>query len=296
MVPQVVPDDRGQRHERHRDPRHERGPGGAVGAERGQAEVPVDQRPVADRVDDVGGDEREHHRPHQADRLQIAPRRGVDEQRQQRQPQHVEVAADHRDDGRVDAEAIEPGALQPQQAGERHRGEQPEPQALPQPAPAGVVVAGAVGLRDDRVEAEQDAHAAGGQGEEQDAGEADAADGFRPERADHQRVDDAHRHPADLGEDDRPGEAPERPELAPPRSGHARCRRHGRGHPTIIPSRRGPPAARAIAAADDQRPVAISQIQLVAMAATAPMRTRRAPAADTVGRNRGSRSARTAAA
>ena len=45
-----------------------------------------------------------------------------------------------------------------------------------------------------------------------------------------------------------------------------------------------------------QRPVAISQIQLVAMTATAPMRTRRAPAADTVGRNRGSRRARTAAA
>ena len=48
--------------------------------------------------------------------------------------------------------------------------------------------------------------------------------------------------------------------------------------------------------ARDQRPVAISQIQLVARTATAPMRTRRAPAADTVGRKRGSRSARTAAA
>ena len=246
----------------------------------------VNQRPVADRVDDVGGDEREHHRPHQTDRLQIAARGGVDEQRQQRQPQHVEVAADDGDDGRVHAEPVEPAALQPQQAGERHRGEQSEPQALPQPAPAGVVIAGAEGLRDDRVEAEQDPHAAGDQGEEQDAGEADAADGFRPERADHQRVDDAHRHPADLGQDDRPGEAPERPELAPPRSGHARCRRHGRGHPTIIPSPGAP--ARPL-----QRPVAISQIQLMARSATVLMRRRRAPAADTVGRKRGRRSVRT---
>jgi hypothetical protein len=192
---------------------------------------------------------------------------------------------DDRGDRRVDTEAIEPGALQPQQSGQRHRGEQPEPQALPQPAPAGVVIAGAVGLRHDGVEAEQDAHAAGGQGEEQDAGEADAADGFRPERADHQRVDDAHRHPADLGQDDGPGEAPERPKFGPPRSGHARRRRHGRGHPAIIPS-----------STNHQRPVAINQIQLVAITAMAPMRTRRAPAADTDGRNRGSRSARTAAA
>jgi hypothetical protein len=106
------------------------------------------------------------------------------------------------------------------------------------------VVAGAVGLRHDGVEAEQHAHAAGGQREEQDAGEADAGDRFRTERPDHQRVDDAHRHPADLGEDDRPGEAAQRLQFVSPVRRRAQRRRHGRGHPTIIPGEGAGPWAR----------------------------------------------------
>ena len=48
---------------------------------------------------------------------------------------------------------------------------------------------------------------------EQRAAEADGADRLGPEPADHQRVDDPHRHPAELREDDRHGQREHRTEL-----------------------------------------------------------------------------------
>ena len=72
---------------------------------------------------------------------------------------------------------------------------------------------GAVGVRHQRLEAEQQTHAEDGQGEEQDAADADRADRLRAQRSDDDRVHQPHRHPADLGEDDRARERQHRPQL-----------------------------------------------------------------------------------
>ena len=44
--------------------------------------------------------------------------------------------------------------------------------------------------------------------------EADRADGFRRDTADHQHVDDAHEHPPQLGDDHGPGQAQRRQQVA----------------------------------------------------------------------------------
>jgi hypothetical protein len=82
-----------------------------------------------------------------------------------------------------------------------------------QPPVALVEPPGAVGLRHERVEAEQDPQAEDRQGHEETAADADGADGFRTEAADHERVDHAHEHPAEFGEHDRRGKAQHRAEL-----------------------------------------------------------------------------------
>ena len=96
----------------------------------------------------------------------------------------------------------------------RQRRQHRQVDAVAQPAMTLAQVAGAVGLRHEGVEPEQHAHAEDRGREIQDAAQADRADGFGREPADHQRVDDAHEHPAKLGHDDRPGQAQRRQQIA----------------------------------------------------------------------------------
>ena len=83
---------------------------------------------------------------------------------------------------------------------------------------------GAERLRHERVEAEKHAHAEDGGREEQDAAKPHGANGLRCEPADHERVDDAHEHPAELGDDDRPGERQRGGKLRPCAREVFRCR------------------------------------------------------------------------
>ena len=84
--------------------------------------------------------------------------------------------------------------------------------------------------RDDVVEPEQHPHAEDRDREEHTAADADRTDRLRAEAADDDRVDEPHRHPAELGGDDGTRETEERYELAA--ESRARCRRRCAWRPT----------------------------------------------------------------
>ena len=68
-------------------------------------------------------------------------------------------------------------------------------------------------LRNHRVQAEQQADAEDRHGQVQRVSQADGPKRFRPETPDHHRVDDPHCHPAEFGENDRPGQSQGRPQF-----------------------------------------------------------------------------------
>ena len=93
-------------------------------------------------------------------------------------------------------------------------------QAVQQPAVAVAVIAGAVGLRHQRVEPEQQAHAEDREGDVDRVADAGGADRRRSERRDHDRVDDAHAHPAELGQHDGHRQTQHRAKFRPEGRGH----------------------------------------------------------------------------
>ena len=76
-------------------------------------------------------------------------------------------------------------------------------------------IARAVGVRDERVETEHQAGAEDGDDVIEDTAQTDGADGDCAIRlaADHHRVDDSHRHPAEFGQNDGRGQADHGTEL-----------------------------------------------------------------------------------
>jgi hypothetical protein len=194
----------------HVDARDERRPGGARHAEGGQAESAVDERPVGGGIQQVGGDEGEGDRRHDVHPLQVAPHRGVEQQRQ-RAPQHdAEVALEQRLHVGVEAGVRNGGHHAEADGHDRHRQARAHRQAVHEPAVAVAVVAGAVGLRHERVEAQQQAHAEDGDGHVNRGADAGRADGRRAERRHHDGVHDTHRHPPQFGEHDRQRQAQHR--------------------------------------------------------------------------------------
>ena len=149
-----------------------------------------------------GGDERDHDRRHQRHGLQVAPECGVQQQRQQAQRDDVEVVVHQRQHGRIEAPHAEVGANQAGSQADRERESQSQPDAVAQPAAALAAGAGAVRLRNEGVESEQQAHSEYAEREEERAADADRADRLRAEPPHHGNVDELHRHPAHLGDDD----------------------------------------------------------------------------------------------
>ncbi len=72
-----------------------------------------------------------------------------------------------------------------------------------------VEAAGAPGLRDEGIEAEEQADAEQRRRIVNGVAESDGADGVRTEAADHDEIDDGHGHPAEFGKDDGNGEGEE---------------------------------------------------------------------------------------
>ncbi len=75
VVPQEIDDEHGG----HVQARECSGPPGADGAHGGRAPFAVDEHPVADGVDDVGGDEREGHDADHVHGLQATAHREVEQ-------------------------------------------------------------------------------------------------------------------------------------------------------------------------------------------------------------------------
>ena len=199
----VGPPDRGSQDGAHVGPCRGGRPRRAGHTQGGHAEPPVDQHPVPERVDQVRADQREHHRPDVVRALEIAPERRVQQQERCAENQHREVAAEQRLRFGVNAERGNRQQHRHHHHHQRHRRHQRELHAAGEPAAAQQEIARAIGLGHQRVETEQQAHAENREAEMHRVADARGADRGRAERAHHDRVDHAHPHPAQLGQDDR---------------------------------------------------------------------------------------------
>ncbi len=106
-------------------------------------------------------------------------------------------------------DAVEKSAKEKNGKGQEGRHEQGEIDTVDQRTVTVFAVAGTEGLRDKRVEADEDAFTTEGENVEEIGADGYGADGHGAvgKAADHHGVDDAHAHPADFGEDEREGEA-----------------------------------------------------------------------------------------
>ena len=97
----VLAQDGDEEKQRHVDAGEDGRPRGTLDAERGRAKPAVDQRPVRQRVDEIGRDERIHHRPDEMDPLQVPAECRVQQQWQRAQHDHPEVGCRQVADRRV---------------------------------------------------------------------------------------------------------------------------------------------------------------------------------------------------
>ena len=182
----------------------------------GEPQLAVDQHPVAEPVEQVGDDVGEGNDAHLAHSLQVAARAAVEQQRQRAPVEDAQVGAGGGGNFRRDAEAGEAVAGDPEGEHQWRRDDAGQIDALRQPAMALVVIVAAVGLGDQRVEAEEQADAEERRRVVDGVAEGDRADGGGAQRADHDGVDDALGHPAELAQDDRNRENNERAEFGCP--------------------------------------------------------------------------------
>jgi len=214
-----VVQERGGEEGREVDPREQRGHSRAGRPHAGEAQVAVDESPRAHRVDDVRAHQSNGDRFHDRQRLQVAAERGVEQQRQQAPHQDVEVRGGQPQHLTGESPHRQAGNAHQRQDGERRGDEEAETDAVDQPTVALVQPAGPVRVRDERLEAEQEAHPEDRHGLEQDAADADGTNGRGAERPDDDGVHDRHGDPADLGEHHRPGQGHHPSQFVSPRHG-----------------------------------------------------------------------------
>ena len=117
------------------------------------------------------------------------------------------------------------------------------------------VIAGAVGLRDQGVEAEQQAHSEDGKRHVDRRADAHGANGGGAERRHHDGVDDAHAHPTQFGQDDRHGQAKHGAKFRSDRCAHAPDSR-----PSVPPSSSRPGRCAWRSRVRPARPVTTAQL------------------------------------
>ena len=147
--------------------------------------------------------------------LKVTAEREVEQQRDDAPVETVERGDGLGEDGAVDGHAIEDGGAEGEDRDEQEAEREGEDESVEEPAVGGVDFFRAEGLRDEGVEAEEDAADAEGEGVEDDLGESGGGhgDGRVRQAADHAGVDDGHGHPAELAGDEGRGEPEERREL-----------------------------------------------------------------------------------
>ena len=147
-----------EQHRRHVDPREQRGGRRPGDAERGETEAPVDQDPIGAGVHQVGAHQCEHHRRHPVHPLQIPAERCVEDEEGRAPERDPEEGLDQLPDVGMEAHGRNREQQRNADEEEQRREHQREHDAASQPGQALVQPPGAVRLRHERVEAEQQAH------------------------------------------------------------------------------------------------------------------------------------------
>ena len=170
--------------------------------------VAVDEEPVEEEIDEIGGDEREGDGTDVIEGLQVTAKGEIDEQRKHAEGEGAQHGEGLRADGRRRMHVREAERDEQEETEKQPTEKDGEDEAVDQPAMRFGEFAGAVGLGDDGIEAEQDAAEADGEGVKEDLREGGGGEGGGGvgQAADHGGVDQAHGHPAELAEDEGQGE------------------------------------------------------------------------------------------
>jgi len=199
----------------------------------------VHQDPVAGQVHQVGGDQREHHGARVGYGLQVAAKRGVEQQWRRAPGERLQVGTRRRQNAWIDAPVPHQGGAGPDRRRHGQREQQAEVDPVGQVAAALLRLAGSMGRGDQSIQPEQESHAEDDHGEEDDPADADRAERLGADPADHQRVHHAHGHPAQFSQDHRDREGQGLPELEAQDAGYC-----GKCHGSEQDSRPGCPGAR----------------------------------------------------
>jgi len=170
--------------------------------------VAVDEEPVAEDVDEVGGDESDGDGADVVEGLQVAAEGEVEEEDRRPPVKGAEEGCSAEEDLMVDGQAHHRDWREGDEAHEDGGENGGKDEAMEKPAVGFVEFACSVGLGEVGVEAEKDAGDAEAEGVVEDlaeggCGDVDCRIGHV---ADHDGVDDAHRHPTEFGEDEGKGE------------------------------------------------------------------------------------------
>ena len=115
----------------------------------------------------------------------------------------------------MQSQATQQRKARQQEPHDHWREDQAEVYPLDQPSMALVTATGPERLRDQGIQAQQQAQPEDGHREIQHVPDTDGPDGLGPQPTDEDRVDDPHRHPAQLAGNHRPGQAQGGPQLHP---------------------------------------------------------------------------------
>ena len=178
--------------------RCERRPAGAHDTELGKTPMAEDQRPVRERVHNVRGHQNDHHRRHMARGLKESPRSPVKKQRQQAPRHRPQIGDRQLENVRVDPPSWKPADDEQEDCRQGNRQREGGIDAVQERSMAIFELARAEGLRDQGVQAEQQAHPEHGDAEEDSGAEAHGPDRFRAQPPHHQGIDGGHRGPAEL--------------------------------------------------------------------------------------------------
>ena len=169
--------------------------------------VAVDEEPVADDIAEVRGDEGYGDGADVIESLQVAAEGEVKEENGCSPVECAEEGDGSGDDLMVDGKAEHEDGRDGDEAHEDCGEDGGEDEAVQEPAVGFVVAACSVGLGEVGVEREEDSGDAEAEGVVEDLSESRGGDGEGGvgHVSDHHGVHDAHRHPAEFGEDEREG-------------------------------------------------------------------------------------------
>ena len=192
---------------------------GAGDAERrdvdGAPGVTEDEEPVADYVDEIRCDERDRNRTDVVKGLEVAAEGEVEKECGGAVVERAEEGDRDGENIVVDGEAQHDERSRYDDEDKREREAGCEEKAVEEPTVGFIKATGAVGLCEEGIKTEENTGDTEGYGVVKNLAEGGGRDGesWVGHMSDHDGVDDAHRHPADLGENERKGEREHGPDL-----------------------------------------------------------------------------------